>query len=156
MRLLPEPMAQRHIRATPTQVWAVLADGNRYADWVLGTHEIRFVDADWPARDTSIYYTVGWGPLTYGNRTTVSACVPDRVLELEVRAGLAGTVRVGIRLTPQRDGTLVMLEEHPLRGLVSWLHTPLGDVPLALRVHWMLRDLARLVEPPLASRPTQT
>ena len=32
-------MARRHrmIKASPAAVWAVLADGTRYADWVVGT-----------------------------------------------------------------------------------------------------------------------
>ncbi len=148
MRLLPEPLARRHVRATPRQVWAVLADGWRYADWVLGTRAIRAVDVEWPARGSCLHYTVGYGPLAYRNRTTVAACVPERVLELEVHAGPAGTARVGLRLTPERDGTLVMLEEHPLRGPVAWLHTPLANLPYALRGHLMLRDLARLAEEP--------
>ena len=34
-------MAVRHrlIRVSPDEVWDVLADGNRYAEWVVGTSE---------------------------------------------------------------------------------------------------------------------
>ena len=146
MRLLPEPMAERHVNATPAQVWAVLADGRRYADWVLGTREIRSVDPEWPARDSSIHFTVGIAPLSYADRTTVVACVPHRVLELEIHTGLVGSIRVGVRLTPQRIGTLVMLEEHPASGLWARVHTRFGDIGFALRAHLLLRELARLAE----------
>ena len=146
MRLLPEPLAERHVAATPAQVWAVLADGGRYGEWVLGTQHIRSVDPEWPARDSSIHFVFGIGPLAYADRTTVVACVPHRVLELEVHAGLIGSIRVGVRLTPQRTGTRVMLEEHPASGLLARVHTRFGDVGFAVRAHLLLRELARLVE----------
>lgn len=153
MRLLPEPLAERQVAATPAQVWAVLADGHRYADWVLGTQHIRSVDPQWPARDSSIHFVFGIGPLSYADRTTVVACVPHRVLELEVHAGLLGSMRVGVRLIPQRIGTRVMLEEHPASGLLARVHTRFGDAGFAVRAHLLLRELARLAE---ARPPTTT
>ncbi len=146
MRLLPEPSAQRLVHATPAQIWAVLADGYRYADWVIGARGILAVDAGWPARDSALWFTVGLGPLTYTGRTTVVACVPERVLELEVHVGLAGSVRVGARLTANGDGTRVLLEEHPATGLVARLHTRVGDIGFAVRAHLLLRELARVAE----------
>jgi carbon monoxide dehydrogenase subunit G len=139
-------MAERHVAATPAEVWAVLADGRRYADWVLGTQQIRSVDPEWPARDSSIHFVFGIGPLAYADRTTVVACVPHRVLELEVHAGYLGAMRVGVRLTPKRSGTCVLLEEHPSSGLLGRLHTRFGDVGFAVRAHLLLRELARLAE----------
>ena len=44
-------MASRstHVRSTPDEVWAVLADPWSYATWVVGTVKIREADEAWPA-----------------------------------------------------------------------------------------------------------
>ena len=53
---IPEPqevnntlLARRDSTATPGQVWAVIADGWTYSQWVVGNSRMRAVDADWPA-----------------------------------------------------------------------------------------------------------
>jgi len=38
------------MEATPEEIFAVLADGHAYDDWVVGAKQIRAVDADWPAK----------------------------------------------------------------------------------------------------------
>ncbi len=38
-----------HIDASPDSVFAVLADGWHYSNWVVGTSHVRAVQADWPA-----------------------------------------------------------------------------------------------------------
>lgn len=140
-----------HLAATPAQVWAVLADGKRYADWVKGTKEIRAVESGWPAKGTSIHYSAGIGPMTKDDRTTVLSSDPERFLELEIHAWPAGTARVAIAIEPDGDGSRVTLHEHPYRGIARLLHTPLTAVGLAARGKVMLKDLRKLVE----SRPAQ-
>jgi uncharacterized protein YndB with AHSA1/START domain len=134
------------VRRTPEQVWDVLSDGRAYASWVLGTREIRAVDDAWPAVGSSIHYTVGWGPLALRGRTTVRAAEPARMLGLEADAGLLGTARIVIELTPWGGDTVVVLDEHPLTGTGAWLHNPVTDVVSLVRQEPMLRSLARLVE----------
>jgi uncharacterized protein YndB with AHSA1/START domain len=134
------------VRRTPEQVWDVLSDGRAYAAWVLGTREIRAVDDGWPAVGSSIHYTVGWGPLALRGRTTVRAAEPGRVLGLEADAGLLGTARIVLELSTWGEGTVVVLDEHPLTGAGSWLHNPVTDVVSLLRQEPMMRRLARLVE----------
>jgi uncharacterized protein YndB with AHSA1/START domain len=134
------------VRRTPEQVWDVLSDGRAYASWVLGTREIRAVDDEWPAVGSSIHYTVGWGPLALRGRTTVRAAEPGRVLGLEADAGLLGTARIVIELSTWGQGTVVVLDEHPLTGAGSWLHNPVTDVVSLVRQEPMMRRLARLVE----------
>ncbi|MGO4431634.1 SRPBCC family protein, partial [Streptomyces sp. MCAF7] len=43
-------MAVRHqlIRRSPEAVWAVLADGTRYGDWVVGTSRTHPTAGTWP------------------------------------------------------------------------------------------------------------
>lgn len=136
----------RECNATPAQVWAILEDGYRYAEWVHGTKEIRAVDEGWPAVGTSLHFTAGIGPFTYEDKTTTRACAPQTELELEAHAWPAGTVRIGLRVSPTRHGSLITMDEHPLRGPARWLHNPLTAIGFRFRVSLILRDLARLAE----------
>ncbi|MGY1602150.1 SRPBCC family protein [Geodermatophilus sp. SYSU D00815] len=130
----------------PEQVWDVLADGHAYADWVLGTKEIRDVDAGWPAMGTALHYTVGVGPVTLEGRTTVRRLEEGRRLGLEADAGLLGSARIVIDLDEWGEDTVVELDEHPLRGPAAWLHSPLSDVLVLLRGRPMLAQFSRVVE----------
>ncbi|MFF9869556.1 SRPBCC family protein [Streptomyces sp. NPDC013953] len=141
-------MAVRHqlIRRPPEAVWAVLADGSRYADWVVGTDSSRPKDDGWPDVGSTIAYTVRVGPYTAEGDTVVRLCEPLRRLELEARSGALGTARIAIELRPWGDETLLIVDEHPLRGPGGLLHNALLDALLQLRHRAMLGRLADLVE----------
>lgn len=152
-------MARRHVlvRRPPDQVWAVLADGERYADWVVGTHESRRAHGDWPRPGSAIEYSVRLaapGPLnrvlpemTYGNRTVVRICDAPRRLELEARAGWLGTARIAIDVRPWGGReSFVTLDEHPLTGPGARAHTMLLDLAMLPRHRRMLDRLATVVE----------
>ncbi|MFG2005580.1 SRPBCC family protein [Spirillospora sp. NPDC048911] len=141
-------MAVRHsyFAAPREAVWAALADGARYADWVVGTQEILREDPAWPAVGSQIEFSVGWGPLKYRNRTVVRICEPLDRLELEIKVGLLGTVRVAFQLLEWGEGTVAIVDEHPLRGISAGLHGPPGDMILHLRNRLMLRNLTALVQ----------
>ncbi len=132
--------------ATPSQVWAVLSDGYRYDQWVQGTKEIRDVDSGWPSKGAGIHYTVGVGPITYKNETVSRDCLTERSLELEVHATPFGTVRVAIKIEPAGTGSKVTLDEHPFRGPVRVLHSPLTRFGFLARTSTMIDDLIRLAE----------
>lgn len=138
--------ATRRTKATPEQVWAVLSDGYRYAEWVQGTKEVRAVDRGFPAPGTRLHYTVGVAFLTHKGETEVLSCAPGRELELEIHMWPAGSVRVHIGIDPNQGGSVVTLDEHPLRGLVGVLHGPLSRLGFAVRTESMLPDLLRLAE----------
>ena len=133
------------IERPPEQVWALLADGHSYAEWVVGTKEICEVDRDWPRVGSSIAFTVGAGPLTFSDRTTVRLVEPERHLELEARAKWLGTARIAFDIRPWGEHTLVTIDEHPLRGPSARLHNALFEVALRLRNRLMLRRLADTV-----------
>jgi len=135
-----------HFAAPPAQVWRVLADGQRYAEWVQGTKHIRHVEPGWPAVGTSIHFTAGIGPLEHKDRTTVRECEVERRLELEVHAWPVGTVRVVLSIEPEADGSRVTLAEHPLRGPAAWLHSALTAVGFRVRNRVQINDLRRLAE----------
>ncbi|MFG2623072.1 SRPBCC family protein [Streptomyces sp. NPDC048507] len=141
-------MAVRHqlIRRAPHAVWAVLADPTRYGEWVVGPSESTPLDAHWPATGSRLRYTVRLGPWTARSVTTVRHNEPGRELELEALAKGLGTARIFLQLRPWGDDTLVVCDEHPLRGIGGALHNPLSEALLQVRHRGMLARLARAVE----------
>lgn len=137
----------RRSSASPAQVWAVLSDGYRYAEWVQGTKEVRSVDPGWPAEGAAFHYTVGIAFFTHKDQTTVLRSETERELELEVHAWPLGTARVGISIQPWGDdGSIVTLDEHPLRGAAGLLHNPLSQIGFLARTRLMIDDLLKLAE----------
>jgi hypothetical protein len=141
-------MAVRHrlVGGTPEEVWAVLADGSRYGEWVVGPSTSRHGDGDWPQVGSSIEYTVSVGPMNLTGETVVRICRPPRQLELEALSGWLGSARIAIELRPWGEDTLVIVDEHPLRGPGGSLHNAALDALLQLRHRSMLGRLARTVE----------
>lgn len=134
------------VRRSPEQVWEVLADGFAYSQWVVGTQQIRSVDEGWPAVGTSIHYTLGLGPVSFRGRTTSRVMEEGHKLGLEADASWLGTARIMIELLPWGEDTVVLLDEHPLRGPGYRLHNTFSDALLLLRGRPMVQHLARLVE----------
>ena len=141
-------MAVRHhlIRTDPRSVWAVLEDGTRYADWVVGTSESKPVRGHWPQLGSAIGYEVRLGPLKLHNESVVRHVVPGELLELEAKAGPLGTARVAIEVRPWGDQCLVKVDEHPLRGAGGLVHNVAVEALIQIRHRAMLARLAHLVE----------
>ena len=134
------------VKRSPEQVWDFLSQGKRYADWVVGTREIRAVDDNWPAIGSELHFSFGIGPLTLDDRTTVRNADPSRMLELEVHAGRIGTARLLFEIRPWGDHAVVVLDEHPLSGPGAHFHNMLIDAALRIRNRRMLDKLATLIE----------
>jgi uncharacterized protein YndB with AHSA1/START domain len=134
------------IDRSPEAVWAILEDGRSYADWVVGTRKIHEVDVDWPAVGSCIRYTVGAGPLTIHDTTTVRRLEPGRELELEARAGWLGSARISFDVRPWGKNTLVILDEHPLSGPGARWHNTVVEVLLRFRNRRMLENLTKIVQ----------
>ncbi|MFJ9597888.1 SRPBCC family protein [Streptomyces virginiae] len=141
-------MAVRHhlIHAAPAQVWEVLADGSRYADWVVGTSDSRVAHGRWPELGSALEYTVRIGPWTVEGTTVVRRVNAPESLELEVDSGPLGTARVAIEVRSWGDESLVKVDEHPLRGIGGTLHNTVVDALIQLRHRSMLARLATVVE----------
>ncbi|MEU3459386.1 SRPBCC family protein [Streptomyces sp. NPDC006733] len=141
-------MAVRHvlIKRPPRAVWSVLSDGSTYAQWVVGTDTTHEADANWPAVGSSIAYTVKLGPLELHNRTVVRVNEHESRLELEAFAGPLGTARIAIEIRPWGDHSLVVVDEHPLRGPGARLHNTIVDAAIMLRHRSMLDRFAATVE----------
>ncbi|MEU9254347.1 SRPBCC family protein [Streptomyces sp. NPDC048270] len=141
-------MAVRHqlIRRPPHAVWAVLADPARYGQWVVGPSESTPLEGAWPEVGSRLRYTLRLGPWSTEGVTTVRHREPGRELELEAAFKALGTARIFLQLRPWGEETLVVCDEHPLRGIGAALHNSASEALLQLRHRGMLARLARVVE----------
>ncbi|MGW9493796.1 SRPBCC family protein [Streptomyces prasinus] len=141
-------MALRHrlIERSVDEVWAVLADGTRYGDWVVGTSESRPDEGVWPQVGSSITYTIRLGRWSVAGHTVVRRCEAPGVLELEADSGWLGTARIALTVRPWGENALVTIDEHPLRGPAGKLHNTVVDALIQLRHRDMLARLADTVE----------
>ncbi|MER5515322.1 SRPBCC family protein [Streptomyces sp. NPDC002763] len=142
-------MAVHHqlIRRPPHAVWAVLADPTCYEKWVVGPTSSEPLDQTWPAVGSRLRYTVRLGPWSGDGVTTVRHQESGSELELEASFKPLGTARIFLQLRPWgEEETLVICDEHPLRGLGGTLHSSASEALLLLRHRGMLARLARLVE----------
>jgi uncharacterized protein YndB with AHSA1/START domain len=136
-------IVQRTIQAPPDRVFAVLADGWSYSDWVVGTAHIRDVDASWPQAGARLHHKAGPWPVSLKDTSTVLSMVPDR--ELTLRAGLwpLGEAIVSMRLEPVgTDATRVTIHEDFNAGPLLWVRTKVNDLVLHRRNVETLRRLS--------------
>ena len=105
-------------------VASVLADPRTYDGIVVGSRKVRWFDARWPEEGTEFHHTVGFGPVTIRDKTTVVRdALPD---EIELAAGTRplGVLQVVFRLAAEGAGTLVEMEEGPLSGPLKLAWNP--------------------------------
>lgn len=139
------------IRATPAEVFAVLADGWQYAGWVVGASHVRAVAADWPAVDSRLHHASGTWPVVLEDETRVEVVDPGRRLVLLAKGGGLGAARVDLSLLPDGVGgaaTRVTMVEEPVSGPGKWFHNPVAEAVLHRRNTESLARLACLVERP--------
>jgi carbon monoxide dehydrogenase subunit G len=141
-------MAVRHrlIKKSPAAVWEVLSDAERYGDWVVGTSKVELDEGRWPELGAALRYEIKIGPVALHNRTVVRRSEPTSILELEAHSGPLGTARIAIELRPWGEDTLIVFDEHPLRGVGGALHNTFLEAALQVRHRTMLARLARLCE----------
>ncbi|WP_433791171.1 SRPBCC family protein [Actinoplanes sp. CA-252034] len=138
---------ERTVQASPDQVFAVLADGWTYSDWVVGTVHIRDVEPAWPAPGAKLHHKAGPWPLSLHDSSTVLACEPGRSLKLNAGLWPLGAAEVDIRLTPVGDGaTRVEIAEDFTEGPLLWARNKLNDLLLHRRNVESLRRLADIAE----------
>ncbi|MFC4064826.1 SRPBCC family protein [Actinoplanes subglobosus] len=137
----------RTVQAPPDKVFAVLADGWTYSDWVVGTVHVRDVEPSWPAPGARLHHKAGPWPLSLQDSSTVLACDPGRSLKLNAGLWPLGAAEVDIRLTPVEHGaTRVEIEEDFTEGPLRWARNKLNDLLLHRRNVETLRRLADIAE----------
>lgn len=136
---------ERTIAARPEEIFAVLADGWSYSDWVVGTTHIRGVDPGWPAPGTEIHFQAGPWPLSLLDRTTSLESRPPTSLLLAPRLRALGEAKVRFTLTEVASGrTRVRMSEEFDKGPLRWLRNKVNDLVLHWRMSESLRRLGDL------------
>jgi uncharacterized protein YndB with AHSA1/START domain len=149
---------EMHVDAAPEDVFAVLADHRAYADWVVGSKEIRDADPDWPRVGSRFHHTVGFGPFEVRDHSRVVAAEPPHRFVMRVKARPLGTAKVELSMVPASGGTLIEMREEPWDVWSRLLHNPILDLALHTRNVESLRRLKRLAEgrrggaPPVGGR----
>lgn len=137
---------ERVIAAPPRDVFAVLADGWTYSNWVVGTSHMRAVEAAWPAAGSKLHHSSGMWPIALQDETEVDRVETDHRLELTVRGRPLGEAKVVVTLTAEANGTRVVMEESPSAGPGKWLDNPATEALLVRRNVEALTRLAAIAE----------
>jgi hypothetical protein len=127
-------------------VFGLLGDASTYAIWVVGSHEIRSSDPDWPAPGASFEHTLGVPPVLIMDHTTVIECRSPTRLQLHARARPLPSARITFDLKPERHGTRVIMTEDISNGILNLLAGPLGHTAMRVRNRETLQRLKALVE----------
>ena len=134
------------VDAPPERVFGVLADPEKYGEWVVGAAGIRDADGHWPEPGARLHHSTGIGPLTIDDMTEVTAVDPPSRLELLAHLGPLGTFRVELVLEPAPGGgTRIVMREAPVEG-ISKLAGPVGDLAGRVRNKLSLARLKSLAE----------
>jgi hypothetical protein len=139
-RLYSPVVVNDTIPAPPDAVYAVLEEPSTYPDWLVGAHDVRSVDPDFPEPGTDFDHSVGpGGPLTVDDSTEAIGADEDRRLALLVHAGpFHARVDFELRTAPD-GGTDLCFSEVPV-GVFRPI-TPLLRPMLAGRNKESLRRL---------------
>ncbi|CAN3129402.1 Activator of Hsp90 ATPase-like ue 1/2-like C-terminal domain-containing protein [Mycobacterium sp. smrl_JER01] len=120
---------RRETSASRQRVWAVLADGWTYSQWVVGNSRMRAVDPQWPQPGSTIHHSIGVWPAVIDDSTLVESWVPEHELVLVANGRPFGKARITLRLydlphggydLPQ-GGCLIEMAEVPVSPPLSWL-----------------------------------
>jgi uncharacterized protein YndB with AHSA1/START domain len=136
----------RVIRASPTAVWDVLADGWLYPLWVVGASRMREVDGTWPEVGARLHHSVGAWPLLIDDTTEVTESHPLHRLALRGRGWPAGEADIDIRLRAVGGDTEVVIEEDAAAGPGLLVPKPVRGLSFRWRNVETLRRLAYLAE----------
>ncbi|MEO7555990.1 MAG: SRPBCC family protein [Acidimicrobiales bacterium] len=114
-RLYSPVVAQGVVSVPPDAVYDAITDPTTYTEWLVGAHDVRQVDSDFPAPGAEFDHSVGLGgPLTVGDSTETIEAVPDSRLSLLVHIR-PFHARVDFELHLRADGgTDVRFSEVPV------------------------------------------
>lgn len=143
----------RTVKASPEQIWAVLADPYTYEHWVVGAKDIRTADGTWPEQGSALQHTSGFGPLNLKDNTKVIESEPPHRLVLEARGRPLGIARIEIELKPQGSDTVVSMTEYAVRPEPAKRLNPVLDPFLHSRNVETLRRLEELALERVGTNP---
>jgi uncharacterized protein YndB with AHSA1/START domain len=113
---------ERETPASRKQVWAVIADGWTYSQWVVGNSRMRAVDPNWPQVGSTISHSVGVWPLLLNDVTVVEECQPLQRLVLLAKGRPFGKARITLRLFDiDGGGCRIEMAEIPIGAPMGWV-----------------------------------
>jgi hypothetical protein len=137
---------KRDTTASRDQVWAVIADGWTYSQWVVGNSRMRAVDPNWPQTGSTIGHSIGVWPLLIDDVTTVEECRPSEKLVLLAKGRPFGKARVTLRLFDiDGGGCRIEMAEVPVGAPMGWVPERLAlaaAFPRNRECTWRLAALA--------------
>jgi uncharacterized protein YndB with AHSA1/START domain len=136
----------KRVKASPADVWAVLADGWLYATWVVGASRIRSVDETWPAEGSSIHHSVGSWPFLFNDKTIATKSEPEKELEMRARAWPGGEALVRVSIEPEGEGSIITMTEDASAGPMLMVPQPVRKQTFDWRNTESLLRLGFLVE----------
>jgi hypothetical protein len=134
------------IDADPDTVFAVLANGWTYGQWVVGTSHVRAVDPQWPKVGSRLHHAVGIWPFVVRDHTEVQECQPGSRLRLTARGWPFGEAEVDMTLEAEGARTRLTIREEPVGGPGALLRNPIGDAFINRRNVETLARLAAIAE----------
>jgi uncharacterized protein YndB with AHSA1/START domain len=135
----------REMPAVPEQVWAVLADPEKYCEWVVGAKEVRGAEGHWPAKGARFHHTVGVWPLHIRDQTSVLESDRPHRLVLQAKVRPIGFAHIELTLSPSALGTSVTMTESPSAPAIARVARRLFDPAIFVRNAEALRRLESLV-----------
>lgn len=113
---------KRDTTAAREQVWAVIADGWTYSQWVVGNSRMRAVDPRWPEVGSTIQHSIGIWPLLVDDLTLVEECEPCERLVLLAKGRPFGKARITLRLFDiDGGGCRIEMAEVPVGAPMGWV-----------------------------------
>lgn len=137
---------ERLVKASPAQVWEVLADGWLYPLWVVGATRMREVDDHWPAEGSRLHHSVGVWPATLDDETVVLEASAPSYLRVRAKGWPMGEAEVVLEVEPAPGGSRVRIHEDAVKGPGRFVPAPLRAPMLKWRNTETLRRLALVVE----------
>ena len=137
---------KRTTTASREQVWAVMADGWTYSQWVVGNSRMRAVSPDWPDVGSTIDHSVGVWPLLLDDHTVVEDCQPLERLVLLAKGRPFGKARITLRLFDvESGGCRIEMAEVPVGAPMGWVPDRLAlaaAIPRNRECTWRLAAIA--------------
>jgi uncharacterized protein YndB with AHSA1/START domain len=113
---------RRDTAASREQVWAALADGWTYSQWVVGNTRMRAVDPNWPQVGSTIRHSIGVWPLLLDDVTVVEDCQPLHRLVLLAKGRPFGKARISLQLFDiDGGGCRIEMTEVPVGAPMGWV-----------------------------------
>ncbi|MFF7291689.1 SRPBCC family protein [Microbacterium sp. NPDC008134] len=136
----------RTLRCTPADVFEVLENGWLYPAWVVGASRMREVDDTWPAEGSRLHHSVGVWPALLDDTTVVEEWSPPNRMVIRAKGWPIGEARVTLRVRAWDGGSMVRIDEEPVKGPATLLPSLITTPLLRFRNAETLHRLGHLAE----------